>query len=523
MEEAIRRSLENIQRNRNLAEEEERQFQEALAASRRELRHNGAGPSGHGAARPSTSARGKRKRTLTPEELHALHKKHRAVMNAGYPVNDSNFGNKLGQTVKRNIAFKQLEGPRLNDGAAVQLVPDLQGLCSRHGYGVRVDYGHVLQPYQIKAVCLILRPNVRGVFLNYEMGLGKSLTAVACADNLVRTDPTYSSIVVVCPPGVRDHFESTFNRVAIYGNNVPIRLLTWHAFRGAITEGQVIALCLGSILIIDEVPNGRNQEGQLAAKVMHACRAARKVILMSGTPIVNYPSDIGTILNMIRPTAVPSTREMFEGLFGESGLDRNTELLRNALRCLVLSHHRDPADPSFPRRIDAHKAFYHMAPAQRESHAIQHPPDEEDDEMNDEYFTRVRQIANAVYLDGMGRPFDNITDKGQADVEYGAALAQGRFVAPKFRAVVRRFVRSGRPKTLFYTHWHRYGVDILVKLLEDAGAQFGVFTGPHRVDVVRRFNLLPGDPEAYQAIVLTDAGSEGLNLLRTRHVHVMEP
>jgi SNF2 family DNA or RNA helicase len=50
-----------------------------------------------------------------------------------------------------------------------------------------------------------------------------------------------------------------------------------------------------------------------------------------------------------------------------------------------------------------------------------------------------------------------------------------------------------------------------------------VFAGARRDDVVRRYNLPAGDPERYRAIVLTDAGSKGLNLLETRHVHVMEP
>jgi hypothetical protein len=476
-------------------------------------------------AGPSTPIGGKRKRELTPQMLEALAAKHRAVMEGGYAVNTSDFGNKLGLAVRKDVSYKQIDARRLNVGAAVPLVPDAQGLCRRKGFSLRVDYGLVLRPHQVKAVCLIFRPSVRGMFLNYGMGVGKSLTAVACADNLVRIDPTYSSIVVICPAGVRDYFEATFAGTPIFGRDVPIRVLTWHAFGNATMEGQVIALCLGSILIFDEVHNGRNQEGRMASKAVLACRAARKVILMSGTPVVNHPSDIGVILNMIRPSAVPSTRELFEGLFGESGLERHTDLLRGALRCVVLSHHRDPADPSYPRRVDAHGAFYHMTSEQREAHARQHAPEDDNEEMaeTDRYFTRIRQIANAVYLDAGGRPLAETDDQRLADAECGAALERGSFVAPKFRAAVRTFVRGGMPQTVFYTHWQRYGVDVLAKLLRNAGIPFGVFAGARRDDVVRRYNLPAGDPERYRAIVLTDAGSEGLNLLETRHVHVMEP
>lgn len=552
MNEAIRRSLQNANRERRLVEEEERQLQLAMAASLGERAYHryrafgdeGAGPStaptqsvrtgGSNGAGPSRdrggAVHGKRKRELSPEFLNALAKKHRKVMESGYVRNVSNFGEKLGQVSLRDIAYKQLNIPRMDEALNVPLVADPQGLCGRRGYLLRTDYGLVLQPYQVKAVCLILRPNIRGMFLNYGMGVGKTLTAVACADNLLRIDPTFSSVVVICPSGVRDNFERTFSLAPIYGRDVPVRLLTWHAFRGGITDGQIVALCLDSILIIDEVHNGRAQEGQMAAKAVLACRAARKVILMSGTPIVNYPSDIGVILNMIRgPNTVPTSREHFEGLFGIGGLDKNVDLLRRALDCVVLSHHRDPGDPSFPRRIDAPGVFYHMTPAQREAHAAQHPEDEhsEDEDDGDErvmtetdkYFTRMRQISNAVYLDPGGRPLSGDADAAALN----DALEAKRFVAPKFRSAVRMFVRRGMPQTVFYTHWQRYGVDILVKLLQEAGAPFGVFAGARRGDEVRRFNAPMGDPEKYRAIILTDAGSEGLNLLDARHVHVMEP
>jgi hypothetical protein len=523
MNEAIRRSLENRERARSLAEEEARQLCDAIAASMRNeqyrrwreergSRDDGAGP----------STQQPRKRDDPDDRGNVIAKKHRKVMEAGYVLNTSDFGNKLDQASQREIAYKQLDLPRLNSGFAVPLVADPQGLCARRGYDLRRNYGLVLQPYQVKAVCLIMRPNIRGMFLNYGMGAGKTLTAVACADNLLRTDPTYSSIVVICPAGVRDHFERTFSLVPLYGKGAPVRLLSWHAFRGVVTEGQIIELCLGSILIIDEVHNGRVQEGQMASKVVLACRAARKVILMSGTPIVNYPSDIGVIVNMIRgPNAIPRTREQFDMTFGIGGLEKNFDLLRRGLECAMLHHSRDPGDPSYPRRMNAPGHFYVMSPAQREAHDQQHPPDGDDHRVleTDQYFTRMRQIANAVYLDPGGRPLRG--DENERAVE--DALENNRFDAPKFRSAVRAFLRRGMPQTMFYTHWRRHGVDILVKLLLDAGAPFGVYAGAGRADVVRRFNAPAGDPERYQAIILTDAGSEGLNLPDTRQVHVMEP
>ena len=85
--------------------------------------------------------------------------------------------------------------------------------------------------------------------------------------------------------------------------------------------------------------------------------------------------------------------------------------------------------------------------------------------------------------------------------------------------------RKNRPSCNFFLRLGDIagGVDILVKLLQEAGAPFGVFAGARRSDVVRRFNAPMDDPEKYRAIILTDAGSEGLNLLDARHVHVMEP
>ncbi|GAQ92154.1 hypothetical protein KFL_009350010, partial [Klebsormidium nitens] len=193
-----------------------------------------------------------------------------------------------------------------------------------------------------------------------------------------------------------------------------------------------------------------------------------------GNPIVNYPSDIGVIVNMIRgPNAIPKTREQFDMTFGIGGLEKNFDLLRRGLECAMLHHSRDPGDPSYPRRMNAPGHFYVMSPAQREAHDQQHPPDGDDHRVleTDQYFTRMRQIANAVYLDPGGRPL-------RGDEEERA--------------------------------------------VEDA-LENKMYAGAGRADVVRRFNAPAGDPERYRAIILTDAGSKGLNLLDTRQVHVMEP
>jgi hypothetical protein len=109
MNEAIHRSLENRERARSLAEEEARQLRDAIAASMRNEQYRqcreGRGSRDDGAG-PSTQQ--PRKRDDPDDRGNALAKKHRRVMEAGYILNTSNFGNKLDKVSQREIAYKQL-------------------------------------------------------------------------------------------------------------------------------------------------------------------------------------------------------------------------------------------------------------------------------------------------------------------------------------------------------------------------------------------------------------------------------
>ena len=52
----------------------------------------------------------------------------------------------------------------------------------------------------------------------------------------------------------------------------------------------------GKILIIDEAHRLRNYSGKIPRGILEESKVAHKVILLTGTPLVNFPSDIALLI-----------------------------------------------------------------------------------------------------------------------------------------------------------------------------------------------------------------------------------
>ena len=77
-------------------------------------------------------------------------------------------------------------------------------------------------------------------------------------------------------------------------------------------------------------------------------------------------------------------------------------------------------------------------------------------------------------------------------------------------------------KTLIYTNWLDFGVNPIKKTLDDADVTYGIFTGKlskeKRSKLVDEFNN-----DDIDALVLTSAGAEGLDLKGTKNVIILDP
>jgi superfamily II DNA/RNA helicase len=94
-------------------------------------------------------------------------------------------------------------------------------------------------------------------------------------------------------------------------------------------------------------------------------------------------------------------------------------------------------------------------------------------------------------------------------------------LSPKFKAMIENIENSKRPN-LVYSNFIDSGVEPLAQELMDRGKRVGTFTGQlndlQKKELVERYNRGMLD-----ALLVSSAGAEGLDLKGTGAVHIAEP
>jgi len=361
--------------------------------------------------------------------------------------------------------------------------------------------------------------NHRGALVYHSMGSGKTRLAVALVA-LLKTPA-----LVVLPASLQENFRQEVRRL-----RVPERyftILSSHAFLRRM-ESTTPLDATGQILIIDEAHTLRNPDGKISRRVVACARQAHKVLLLTGTPVINRPRDVAPLLNMIVAghidltvgpvwnrhtfTELP-TGQAFDRLLGADGLNSLAQRLWSALLPCVFSYYAAPEhSPDFPRvqpvvrelplsadQVTVYKAWEARALTPAMARMLAHPQATLD-------LSHLPQFR--AYLDG-GRRIGN------------AVTVDGRLSAPKFVDLVQNVQRLPGP-ALVYSHYLTQGLTVAERLLTQAGLSCVKFTGEQtaaeKADAVARYNR-----GQVRVFLLSTAGSLGLDLHNTTSVHVMEP
>jgi hypothetical protein len=88
--------------------------------------------------------------------------------------------------------------------------------------------------------------------------------------------------------------------------------------------------------------------------IISAVQSAYRLVLLTATPIINYPSDISVLINMVKKTEVlPSDKKLFEFYYmnEEEGTIINKETIVNKLSNSI-SYYENVSLGDFPKSIE---------------------------------------------------------------------------------------------------------------------------------------------------------------------------
>lgn len=379
-----------------------------------------------------------------------------------------------------------------------------------------------LKPHQISACRLFVKPRTTGLLLYYKVGSGKTLASIAAAENLARAEGVNRTVLVVVPAPLQPNYENELDNA-----NLPPRRRNMYEIKSfdvlhRMTPEERTALARGAVLIIDEVQNMRNPKSKKLESLLEASRVAHKRLLLSGTPVMNYPRDMAAALSLLNPrlqdqvlSAGRPGKNKFDKLFGIHG-DQNPEQLEAMLRCTSLFYEPDAATTRahYPTKTE------HWVPVQLT-------------------VPQVRMQFELAMEDPGPARFDNLAN-------YDGSLSPAFLTKPreintrlnrhhpKIDEVVRRVtseMRSPYGKCVVFSTYLDSALHRIAELLRAAGVGCAIYKGDvsvaNKEAMVNEYNAYDPNHNTRRrnnrVLLLSDSGKEGIDLKNTTQVHVVEP
>lgn len=174
---------------------------------------------------------------------------------------------------------------------------------NRNGYSTMTT----LYPYQKKGVRLIQQFDGK-VLLADEMGLGKSLQALA----YLKISKNYPA-VVICPSSAKwvwkNEARKHLNMASKIIEGQTVRdIKNIHKYKLIIINYDILIYWLDylkqinpQLIIIDEVHLQKNRKAKRTKAIQQLTKGKKHIIAISGTPLLNRPSELFTTLKLLWP------------------------------------------------------------------------------------------------------------------------------------------------------------------------------------------------------------------------------
>jgi len=359
------------------------------------------------------------------------------------------------------------------------------------------DFCVTLQPHQ-RAVVNHLATH-RGLILWHGTGTGKTISAIASTQCILRTPEHANKRVLVVTP--IENFVSELHKVGITQDprytTTGVKNFYLHADRFN---------CNNTILVIDEAHALRTKitpkSGKQVQSLIDCAKRAYKVILLTATPIVNELYDVENMIAMAEGRE-PTKATQFYRMLGTSAdaskkLEPNVlmNLLqsnRNYFKCLFSVYEKQGQDPHFPTRVDDN-IIVTMTPEELTKLRILERQE-------------VKGSSALMVLQGLRRA-TNILNEGENSK-----------IQKTIELVIDNYTNS--KKTVIFTNWIGAGVTILYNMLKEyvtVGYITGKIAKAARPAIVNKYNAGELD-----VLLISGAGGVGLDLKETYMIILLDP
>jgi superfamily II DNA or RNA helicase len=365
--------------------------------------------------------------------------------------------------------------------------------------------GVKLKPHQQKAVDFM--DNNYGLILYHSTGSGKTITS------LVAMYKFNKPIIIIGPKSARKAFEDEISRLGYDKSR-----LTMYSFTKAKNEMyHNLDMMKGKCVIVDEAHHLRTptRDNTFLTGILSL---SYKIMLLTATPIINYPNDLSNLVNIVKNEDVlPTDRYQFDFFyFDEQNMEVNNEhMLRNKLSNCVsyykIATDRAGNDENYPK----HKTVTVKVPMSKKQLK--------------EYANYVKKF---IYDDNVPMNVDLLDinfeylqkSKKNAFLSATRQLSNtidGSVKSPKMIKIFKA-IKKGNYPAVIYSNYLKNGVLPIAKKLHEYNISYKLITGETSLESIQKI-VNDYNNGKYKVLILSSAGSESLDLKNTREIHIMEP
>ena len=352
----------------------------------------------------------------------------------------------------------------------------------------------------------------RGLLAIHGTGTGKTLTAVASINCILKNFPTMN-IIIITPTSLISNFKKEMLKFGLVFDSIRLRQkIKFYSFKEFVinihTSEKDFKICKDNFIIIDEAHNLRNlskreklapgesAKGITAATILQCIKSASKILLLTATPILNRISDIDSLIAMIDGTDIQPLPKNY-----------SLEDIENKFKCKISINPGNKLGDEFPSRIDI-------------------PNEETTFIMSNNYYTRYLDVQNEKGAEFLNLFHNNIF----FNAVRRAALSLDDVNSPKVQWTFNKIKEEHEQnrKSVVYTAWKESGVNVVTKLLDLHKIPYRKYTGDmskkQRDEARDAYNNYNNKKKPLvNILIITRAGGEGLDLKGTNNVILMEP
>lgn len=362
--------------------------------------------------------------------------------------------------------------------------------------------------------------NSDAILLFHSMGAGKTATSIAASEG--------GEVDVVVPAALRENYKKEIQKFT--KNPSKRNIISYNRFT---KEGPSYG---ADTLVMDEVQRIGRAESQMSQRAVDSAKYYKKRIILSGTPSLNSPRELSPVIRLLSPDTkdIPldptnfnkkfmGERKIPVGLFdrlrgikpGVEFYPKNTEILRDAIKGKV--HYYKTGKEDYPKRYDEtreveasdqqakiYKYVTNSAdPIIAMKVKMNLPLSKKESNQINAFMTAARQVSNT------GTPYGGTEESSN-----------------KMKAIaddVELFTNKNKNhKSLIYSNYIESGLKEIENELDKKGIKYTTFTGS-MTDRARKDSVDKYNAGEVNAMLVSGAGSEGLDTKGTRAVHITEP